>query len=181
MSEVTLDETNQLGETAFVDRFGGVYETSPWVAERSWSEQPFSSVADLRETFESTVENASEERKRELLRSHPDLGEQTEMTEKSQNEQASAGLDRLSPEQYDGFQRLNERYREKFEFPFIMSVQDESPDAIQSAMKSGSNTPRPKSSEPRSTKYTRSHGFDSKTWSGQNVADTNNRTGINFL
>ena len=134
MSELTLEEANRLDEDAFVSRFGSVYETSPWVAERSWSEQPFASVADLEETFEETVENASEERKRELLDAHPDLGERTEMTEASKNEQASAGLDQLSPEQYEAFQRLNERYREKFGFPFIMSVQDESPEAIRSAM-----------------------------------------------
>lgn len=134
MCELTLDEANQLDEDAFVDRFGGVYETSPWVAERSWSAQPFASVADLQETFEDTVEEASEERKRELLQAHPDLGEQTEMTEASEQEQASAGLDQLTPEQYEAFQRLNDRYQAKFGFPFIMSVNDESPETIRSAM-----------------------------------------------
>ena len=134
MSELTLEEANQLDEDAFVNRFGSIYETSPWVAERSWSEQPFSSVADLKGTFEGTVEDASAERKRELLDAHPDLGERTEMTDASEREQASAGLDQLSPEQYEAFQRLNERYQEKFGFPFIMSVNDESPEAIRSAM-----------------------------------------------
>jgi 2-oxo-4-hydroxy-4-carboxy-5-ureidoimidazoline decarboxylase len=134
MAELTLEEANQLDEDAFVDRFGSVYETSPWVAERSWSAQPFSSVGDLQETFESTVEEASEERTRELLKAHPDLGEQTEMTDASEQEQASAGLDQLTPEQYEAFQRLNDRYQEKFGFPFIMSVSDESPETIRSAM-----------------------------------------------
>jgi 2-oxo-4-hydroxy-4-carboxy-5-ureidoimidazoline decarboxylase len=134
MRELTLEESNQLDEDAFVNRFGSVYETSPWVAERSWSEQPFSSVTELQGTFEATVENASRERKRELLQAHPDLGEKTEMTEASQDEQTSAGLDQLTPEQYEAFERLNERYRAKFGFPFIMSVNDESPATIRSAM-----------------------------------------------
>ncbi|EMA51597.1 2-oxo-4-hydroxy-4-carboxy-5-ureidoimidazoline decarboxylase [Halococcus thailandensis] len=134
MAELTLEEANQLDEDAFVDRFGSVYETSPWVAERSRSAQPFSSVSDLQETFEATVEEASEERTRELLKAHPDLGNQTEMTDASEQEQASAGLDQLTPEQYEAFQRLNDRYQEKFGFPFIMSVNDESPETIRSAM-----------------------------------------------
>lgn len=134
MSELTVVESNQLDEDAFVEQFGSVYETSPWVAERSWSHQPFSSVTDLQETFEATVENASRERKLELLQAHPDLGERTEMTDASQQEQASAGLDQLSPEQYEAFQRLNKTYRDEFDFPFIMSVDDESPEAIRIAM-----------------------------------------------
>jgi 2-oxo-4-hydroxy-4-carboxy-5-ureidoimidazoline decarboxylase len=134
MHELTLEEANQLDEEAFVDRFGSVYETSPWVAERSRSHRPFSSVADLKESFEETVETASRERKLELLKAHPDLGERTEMTDASESEQASAGLDQLTPEQYEAFERLNQRYRDAFGFPFIMSVNDESPEAIRSAM-----------------------------------------------
>jgi 2-oxo-4-hydroxy-4-carboxy-5-ureidoimidazoline decarboxylase len=56
------------------------------------------------------------------------------MTDASKQEQASAGLDQLSEEQYKAFQRLNKRYKTQFEFPFIMAVQDESPAAIKEAM-----------------------------------------------
>src|SRR5699024_3942939 len=130
MAELTLEEANQLDEDAFVDRFGSVYETSPWVAERSQSAQPFSSVSDLQETFEATVEEASEERTRELLKADPDLGNQAGRTDACEQEQASAGLDQLTPGQYEAFQRLNARYQEKFGFPFIMSVNDESAETI---------------------------------------------------
>lgn len=134
MSELTIEELNRTDKENFVDILGDVYETSPWVAERTWSEQPFSSIDDLHETMESVVRNASQEEKLELLRAHPDLGKKTEMTESSQEEQASAGLDQLSPNQYEAFQRLNEAYREKFGFPFIMAVKDQSPDTIREAM-----------------------------------------------
>lgn len=134
MGEYTIEEVNRADEGTFVEVLGGVYETSPWVAERARSERPFSSVDDLRETMEGVVENASREEQLELLRSHPDLGEKTEMTEDSRKEQASAGLDELSPDQYEAFQRLNETYREEFGFPFIMAVKDESPEAIREAM-----------------------------------------------
>jgi 2-oxo-4-hydroxy-4-carboxy-5-ureidoimidazoline decarboxylase len=134
MGEFTIEDVNQAEKATFVDILGSVYETSPWVAERTWTEQPFSSIDDLHETMESVVQNAPREEKLQLLRAHPDLGEKTEMTEASQREQASAGLDRLSPDQYEAFQRLNEAYREKFDFPFIIAVKNESPSAIREAM-----------------------------------------------
>lgn len=134
MTRLTVEELNRADEAEFVDTLGGVYEESPWVAERSWPERPFSSVSDLQRAMEGAVRNASRERKLELLRAHPDLGERTEMTEESREEQASAGLDSLEPEQYEVFQRLNETYRDRFGFPFIMAVRDESVDAIQDAM-----------------------------------------------
>jgi 2-oxo-4-hydroxy-4-carboxy-5-ureidoimidazoline decarboxylase len=134
MGEFTIEDVNQAEKATFVDILGSVYETSPWVAERTWTEQPFSSIDDLHETMESVVQNAPREERLQLLRAHPDLGEKTEMTEASQREQASAGLDRLSPDQYEAFQRLNEAYREKFDFPFIIAVKNESPSAIREAM-----------------------------------------------
>lgn len=134
MSELTIEELNRAERETFVDLLGGVYETSPWVAERAAADRPFSSVDDVHGAMRHVVEAASRARQLELLRAHPDLGERTEMTEESRAEQASAGLDQLSPDQYAAFQRLNDTYRERFGFPFIMAVKDESPDAIQDAM-----------------------------------------------
>ncbi|MFD1632872.1 2-oxo-4-hydroxy-4-carboxy-5-ureidoimidazoline decarboxylase (plasmid) [Haloplanus ruber] len=134
MSDRTLATLNQADREEFVEHLGGVYEHSPWVAERAWDDRPFESVDDLHASMKRVVEDADRERRLELLRAHPDLGEQTEMTDASVEEQASAGLDQLTPEQYEAFQRLNERYRDAFGFPFIMAVRDESPDAIREAM-----------------------------------------------
>jgi len=134
MSEHTLAELNRTDEQRFVDELGGIYEHSPWVAEQAASERPFDSVEALRDAMRAAVEEASEEQKLELLCAHPDLGDQTDITDASRSEQASAGLDSLSPELYERFQRLNERYREQFGFPFIMAVKDESPEAIKEAM-----------------------------------------------
>lgn len=134
MRELTIERVNQADEETFVDVLGGVYETSPWVAERAYSEQPFSSVDDVQETMENAVQTASREEQLRLLRAHPDLGEKTEMTEASQEEQASVGLDQLPSNQYEAFQRLNEAYQEKFGFPFIMAVKNESPGTIRDAM-----------------------------------------------
>jgi len=134
MSDPTIESLNQADKDRFVEVLGGVYESSPWVAERTWSERPFESVDDLQQSMEQTVSEASRDEQLALLRAHPDLGEQTEMTDESEAEQASAGLDQLTPEQYQAFQRLNETYREQFGFPFIMAVKNESPAAIREAM-----------------------------------------------
>jgi 2-oxo-4-hydroxy-4-carboxy-5-ureidoimidazoline decarboxylase len=134
MSEQTLERVNRAGKAEFVELLGGVYEESPWVAERTWDDRPFDSVGTLHGAMERTVERSSREAKLELLRAHPDLGERTEMTDSSEQEQAAAGLDELSPEQYEAFRRLNERYRGKFGFPFIMAVRNETPEAIRAAM-----------------------------------------------
>lgn len=134
MTKLTVEDLNQVDKERFVDVLGGVYEESPWVAERTWSKRPFTSIDDLQQAMADTVRNASREEQLALLRAHPDLGGRTDMTDESQEEQASAGLDELHPDRYETFQRLNETYREKFGFPFIMAVKDESVDAIQRAM-----------------------------------------------
>ena len=136
MAELILEELNEMDRTSFVDTLGSVYETSPWVAEQAWSDRPFDSVDAVHESMKRIVENASREQKLALLRAHPDLGEQTELTDASREEQASAGLDQLSRNQYEAFQQLNATYRENFEFPFIMAVKGASPDAIQETMES---------------------------------------------
>jgi 2-oxo-4-hydroxy-4-carboxy-5-ureidoimidazoline decarboxylase len=143
MTDLTIEDVNRADRETFVELLGSVYEHSPWVAERAWPDRPFESVDDLHGTMKHVVEDATRERRLELLRAHPDLGERTEMTDASVEEQASAGLDQLTPEQYEAFQRLNERYRDDFGFPFIMAVRDESPDAIRAAMEERVEHSRP--------------------------------------
>lgn len=134
MSVRTIGDLNDLDDDAFVDELGDVYEHSPWVAERAASARPFETVAGLHAEMARVVREADESKQLELLRAHPDLGEQTELTDASKAEQSSAGLDELAPDQYEAFQRLNEQYRRRFEFPFVMAVEGASPDEIQAAM-----------------------------------------------
>ena len=135
MSELELEAVNAFDVGTFVETFGDVYESSPWVAQRAWSDHPFSSVETLHRSMVAAVENASRKRKLTLLRAHPDLGEQAEMTDASRQEQASAGLDQLPPDQYEAFQQLNDEYRNRFDFPFIMAVKGSSPEAIRKSMR----------------------------------------------
>ena len=105
---------------------GGVFEHSPWIAERAWAGRPFGSVEMLHAGMTSVVRQASRPEQLSLLRAHPDLAGKAAragaMTDASVAEQSSAGLDRLTDEEYERFGRLNAAYREKFGFPFIIAV-----------------------------------------------------------
>jgi OHCU decarboxylase len=115
---------------AFVARYGAVFEHSPWVAEAAWEAGPFDSVEALHAALVAAVERAPRERRLALIRAHPDLAGRAaiagELTPDSTREQASAGLDRLTPEEYAAFTKANAAYRERFGFPFISCVREHS-------------------------------------------------------
>jgi 2-oxo-4-hydroxy-4-carboxy-5-ureidoimidazoline decarboxylase len=119
---VTLGEVNSLDRDEFVAVLGGIFEHSPWVAERAWASRPFTTVAGLHETMVVAVERASSEEQLKLICAHPDLGARVKMSAASASEQMEAGLDRLTAEEFERFQALNSTYREKFGFPFIYAV-----------------------------------------------------------
>jgi len=119
---------------AFVDRYGGIYEHSPWVAEAVWDHGRGASGTALAVALAACVDNAGRERKLELICAHPDLAGRAavagELTAASSIEQSSAGLDRCSQVEFDRLQSLNTRYRDKFGFPFVMAVRDSSREQI---------------------------------------------------
>lgn len=118
-----------LDRSDFISRFGGVFEHSPFIAERAFDAglvaEPLTASgvhAALTEKFRS----ASPEERLGVLRAHPDLAGKLaiagELTEDSRKEQAGAGLDRLSPDEHQRFTALNSAYTDKFGFPFIIAV-----------------------------------------------------------
>ena len=115
-------------------RFGGVYEHSPWIAGAAWHERPFRGLSELRGAMERAVNAASDERKMELILAHPDLAGKAavagELTVESEREQTSAGLDRLSPEEYEAFTGMNRSYRERFGMPLIFCVREHTKKSI---------------------------------------------------
>src|SRR5215210_9292949 len=112
---MTLEEVNGLSRDEFVSRFGSVFESSPWVAERAWGSRPFGGFSELYGAMVEAVDAAPEERRMDLIQAHPDLAGKAavagELTPESRDEQASAGLDRLTPEEYKAFTRMNHAYR----------------------------------------------------------------------
>lgn len=131
---MSLDEVNRLGREGFVSRFGPVFESSPWVAELAWEARPFGGLSGLHGAMVEAVSEAPEEWRMALIRAHPDLAGKAavagELTPESTLEQASAGLDRLTPREYEAFTRLNTGYREKFGFPMIVCVREHTKESI---------------------------------------------------
>jgi OHCU decarboxylase len=120
-----------LDRAAFVARFGALYESSPWVAEAAWRPQGFADADDLHAALSDAMYAAPAERRIELIRAHPDLAERVAILNgASRAEQADAGLDRLSPEEYERFTSLNAAYRERFGFPFVICVREHTRESI---------------------------------------------------
>lgn len=120
----TLAQLNQMDEAAFVQALGEIFEQSPAIAQQAWQQRPFPTVADLHQTMVAVVEAMSQAEKLRLIQAHPDLGSKAKMAEASVQEQAGIGLDRLSPEEYEQFHRLNQAYQQRFGFPFIVAVKN---------------------------------------------------------
>ncbi len=126
----------------FVNRYGGIYEHSPWVAERVQPliEDTPADYETLASLMADCVDNASVERQLELIRAHPDLAGKAQMagglTAESTEEQSRAGLNHCSAVEYEQFQTLNAAYKEKFDFPFIMAVRESTREEILQAFSS---------------------------------------------
>jgi OHCU decarboxylase len=125
-----METVDRLDHDAFVARFGGVFEASPWVAERAWAARPFGSLDALYQAMLDAVERAPREVKMGLIRSHPDLAARVSMTPESEREQAAAGLDHLTQEQFERITWLTTAYRARFGFPFIVCAREHTPDTI---------------------------------------------------
>ena len=122
----------------FIARYGGVYEHSPWVAEHvAVIAADIHSVDRIAELMADCVDNAATDRQLALIRAHPDLAGKAqiagELTEASAAEQTSAGLHRCTKVQYEKFNALNDAYKDKFGFPFVMAVRDSNCEEILAA------------------------------------------------
>jgi len=122
-------KASDIDEATFLETYGGIYEHSLWVAKNVWSAKTGTELDTLRglsAAMKSAVEAAPEPVKTALLCAHPDLAGKLAvgetLTADSRSEQAGAGLDNCSAEEYEEFQKLNSAYKEKFAFPFIIAV-----------------------------------------------------------
>jgi allantoate deiminase/N-carbamoyl-L-amino-acid hydrolase len=122
----TLPSLNTLDDAAFVAALDGIYEHSPWIAERAAPRRPFATLAALKLALQDVVNTASIDERLSLLRAHPELAGKAaiagELTPESTSEQAASGLNLCSAEEYAQLQQLNADYNDKFGFPFILAV-----------------------------------------------------------
>ena len=131
---ITLAQLNAADAGAFVEAVGDIFEHGAWVAERAQAAQPFATVTALHDAMMRAVRTASRDEQLAFLRGHPELGGKVAragaMTADSRAEQGGLGLDRLSDEEFDRFERLNAAYARKFAFPFIICVRRHTRDSI---------------------------------------------------
>jgi N-carbamoyl-L-amino-acid hydrolase len=122
----TLASLNTLDAAAFAAALHGIYEHSPWIAERAAPRRPFATLAGLKLALQDVVNTASEDERLSLLRAHPELAGKAaiagELTQESTGEQAASGLNLCSAEEYARLHALNAEYNAKFGFPFILAV-----------------------------------------------------------
>jgi 2-oxo-4-hydroxy-4-carboxy-5-ureidoimidazoline decarboxylase len=132
-----LADLNTAPAESFIETLGGIFEHSPWVAEAVAPARPFASLEALHTAMVAAVDAAEEAQKLALLRAHPDLAGKLAragaLTDASTAEQASAGLDRLSEEEFQRFTAFNIAYTEKFGFPFIIAVRENTKASILAA------------------------------------------------
>ena len=125
-TEAALAALSRLPQVDFVARLDGIFEHSPWIAERAWSAGPFHSVDALHAAMTLVVDTASESEQLGLICAHPELaGKEAEagtLTTASTGEQRGAGLDQCSREELQRLRELNRAYRERFGFPFVIAV-----------------------------------------------------------
>ena len=121
-------EKKSFKKSEFITLFASIYEHSDWVI-KNIIKNNFNvpnSLYELKLKMKNEIDNSSENLKLKLLRSHPELGikknEISSLTQSSQAEQKSAGLDQCSEEEYEEIKSLNRLYKEKFDFPFIIAV-----------------------------------------------------------
>lgn len=119
---MTLDELNAMDQASFVAALGWIFEHSPWVPERAFGARPFSNLDALHVAMIEQVERATPAERLVLLEAHPDLGARARLSEASSVEQSGAGLDSLTPVEFEQLQRINTAYRARFGFPFLLAV-----------------------------------------------------------
>ncbi len=134
MKRYTIKELNEMPQAEFTGVVGPVFEHSPWIAERAWAKRPFANVEALHQILCETVKESGSFKQLDLIRAHPDLVGRAALagtlTQSSTTEQASAGLDRLTPDEIARFQKYNDEYRERFGFPFVICARLNKKDAI---------------------------------------------------
>ena len=131
MSQKTaIVQLNQLSQADFTTALGDIWEDTPKIAEKAWHKKPFLNLYSLYQSMVDIVNDMNKEEQLALIKAHPDLGAKTKMADASVQEQAGVGLDRLSESEYQRFQTLNQTYKDKFGFPFIIAVKNHTKESI---------------------------------------------------
>lgn len=126
----SLTQLNQMSQDEFIAVLGFVFEHTPSIAEKTEHERPFADISELHQAMVKVLQEMSQDEQLALICAHPDLGTKAKMADASVQEQADVGLDRLSSQEFDRFLRLNQVYHDRFGFPFIIAVKNQTKESI---------------------------------------------------
>ena len=126
----SIDKFNKLSKAEFISIFGNIFEKTKWVAEKCYESKPYNNLDELVSKMMKIFENIEKERLLEILNSHPDLAVGKKLTKDSKNEQKNASLNQCTDEEFVEFKKLNEEYKKKFGFPFIVAVKGKNKEEI---------------------------------------------------
>jgi 2-oxo-4-hydroxy-4-carboxy-5-ureidoimidazoline decarboxylase len=134
MLQKSLSDLNACSGSDFVASLANIFEYSPWIAEQVALARPFAGVNHLFDAMKVVVDRAPSELRIALIKAHPDLADKAQraagLTAESSAEQNSVGLDQLSNAEYQAFERVNNAYRAKFGFPYIVCVRRHTKESI---------------------------------------------------
>ena len=126
----SIDKVNKLSKSDFISIFGNVFEKTEWIAQKSYDLKPYKNFEELFSKMMEIFENTSKENHIKILKAHPDLAVEKKLTKDSKNEQKNASLNECTDEEFADFKKLNEEYKKKFDFPFIIAVKGKNKEEI---------------------------------------------------
>ena len=130
-----INSINKLPETQFIKLLANIFENSQSIAEDLYKKKGdgFNDFDDLTKKMMNIFDNTTKEQKLKILNAHPDLANKTKvssLTDDSKKEQQNAGLDSCTKEEFDEFKKLNDLYKKKYNFPFILAVKGKNKNEI---------------------------------------------------
>ena len=128
-----INKINKLSKSEFIKVFANIFENASWIAEELYNQKPFDDFEALSSKILNIFETTTREKQLKILNAHPDLANKIKislLTQDSLKEQTSAGLDRCTEEELDEFKHLNEQYKKKFGFSFILAVKGKNKNEI---------------------------------------------------
>ena len=123
---ILINKINNLSQIKFNEIFANIFEKTKWIAERLYNQKPFNSFEDLCSKVLEIFKTTSKENQLKIIRAHPDLADKTKISLlniDSRTEQSKARLDQCSEKEFREFKNLNNEYKKKFGFPFILAVE----------------------------------------------------------
>ena len=128
-----INKINKFSKSEFTKVFANIFENASWIAEKLYGQKPFSSYEELSLKMINIFETCSKEKKLEILNAHPNLADKTRissLTPDSKQEQHNAGLDQCTEVEFNEFKKLNDLYKKKYNFPFILAAKGKNKNEI---------------------------------------------------